>query len=220
MRMRASPAKFLFDQDFTAAPDGRTTAVSVAEHALKVKEADGTGFRRGYSQAQAEAAATEQHRAAAALERIAAGLERLAGSLAAIEAKVETEAIEVAVAVARKLAPELVAREPLAELAALAADCFRHLVATPHVVVRVNGTIHAAAREELDRMVNARGLDSRLVVLVDPEIAAGDCRIEWADGGITRDNAAIAGAVGEAVTRYVDARRTAADTAEISWRAD
>ena len=53
------------------------------------------------------------------------------------------------------------------------------------------------------------GLASRLVVLAEPEIAPGDCRIEWADGGITRDSAATEHAIDEAVARYIDARLTA-----------
>ena len=39
-----------------------------------------------------------------------------------------------------------------------------------------------------------------------PDIALGDCRIEWADGGVNRDNAAAEAAIGEAVARYVSAR--------------
>ena len=50
----------------------------------------------------------------------------------------ETEAVDVAVAVARKLCSELIAREPLGEITALVADCFSHLVSTPHLVVRIN----------------------------------------------------------------------------------
>ena len=48
----------------------------------------------------------------------------------------------MAVAVAGKLAPELIAREPFAEISALATECFRHLVATPHVVVRIGADIY------------------------------------------------------------------------------
>ena len=101
----------------------------------------------------------------------------------------ETEAVEVAVAVAKKLAPELLAREPLAEIAALATSCFRNLVRCPHVVVRVNDALHETVRDKLDEIVRRCSPDTRLVVLAEPEIAAGDCRIEWADGGIDRDSA-------------------------------
>ena len=49
------------------------------------------------------------------------------------------------------------------------------------------------------------------MVLAEPDIALGDCRIEWADGGVTRDSAATEAAIDEAVARYVAARRGEAE---------
>ena len=192
-----APAKFLFDNDF-AVGERTKSSVALAEHAAKLTEAEAAGYRKGFAAAKAEA----EERAAAAIER--AELNR---GLAAVETRLETEAVEVAVAVARKLAPELIAREPFAELSALAAGCFRHLVAAPHVVVRVNDALQERARELLEETARAGGFDGRLVVLAEPEIAPGDCRIEWADGGLSRDRASTEAAIGEAVTRYVAARR-------------
>jgi flagellar assembly protein FliH len=125
----------------------------------------------------------------------------------AVEARMEAEAVEVAVAVASKLSAELVRREPFAEIAALAADCFRHLVGAPHVVVRVNGAVYEEARQRLEDIVAACGFAGRLVVLDEPGVAAGDCRIEWADGGAVRDRSAIQSAIKEAVDRYLQVRR-------------
>jgi flagellar assembly protein FliH len=213
--MGAAPAKFLFDHDFASAADGKPTSISLADHAKKLKEAEAVAYQRGFAQAQAEARVNAEQKATGTLERVAAAFAGLDKSLAAVEAKLETEAVEVAVAVASKLAPELVAREPLAEMAALATECFRHLVSTPHVVVRVSDALHGPARERLDEIVRVGGLASRLVVLAQPDIAPGDCRIEWADGGITRDSAAIRAAVDEAVTRYIQARLGAARLANI-----
>ena len=48
-----------------------------------------------------------------------------------------------------------------------------------------------------------------LVVLAEPGMALGDCRIEWADGGLCRDRAATEAVICEAVERYVAARREA-----------
>ena len=144
---------------------------------------------------------------ASALERIAARLGEAGDALKAIEARLECEAVEVAVAVARKLAPALIEREPFTEIAALASGCFRELMRAPHIVVRVNDALYAAAREKLDDITRAHGFEGRLVVLSEPGIAVGDCRIEWADGGVNRDNATADAAIGEAVARYVGARR-------------
>ena len=216
--MRPAPAKYLFDEDFAASGRGKP-AITLADHAAQLKEAETAAYASGFAQAQAEAKADAAQRSAAALERIAAALAALDRSLAGVEARLETEAIEVAVAVARKLAPELIGREPLAEMAALATGCFRHLVAAPHVVVRVNEALHETARHEIEEVVRRCGLESRLVVLAEPDIAPGDCRIEWADGGIIRDSAATAAAIEEAVARYVDARLAAAPM-QVPWRSD
>ena len=125
----------------------------------------------------------------------------------AIEARLECEAVEVAVAVARKLAPTLIVREPFAEISALASDCFRQLISAPHIVVRVNDAVYATAKEKLDDIARARTFEGRLVVLAEPDVALGDCRVEWADGGINRDSASANAVIGEAVTGYIGARR-------------
>ena len=123
-----------------------------------------------------------------------------------IEARLEAEAVEVAASVGRKLASELILREPFAELAALATDCFKQLVTAPHVVVRVNDALLAVAKQRLGEAAHTRGFEGRLVVLAEPDIALGDCRIEWADGGLTRDSAKTEAAIIDMVRRYVTAR--------------
>jgi flagellar assembly protein FliH len=199
--MMSAPAKFLFDNDFGPAKKEKSS-VTLAEHGARLADAETIGYRKGFAAAKAE---TEQH-AAVALQRIAAALEALNRGLGAVETRLETEAVEVAVAVAKKLVPELMTREPFAEIFALATDCFRHLVAAPHVVVRVNEWLHQGARDELERITHASGFNGRLVVLAEPDIAVGDCRIEWADGGVKRDQAATEAVIDEAVARYIAGR--------------
>ena len=115
--------------------------------------------------------------------------------------------MEVAVATGRKLADALIAREPFAEIEALAMGCFRELVATPHVVVRVNDALYEQAQTKLADIARQTGFDGRLLILAEPDIAVGDCRIEWADGGMTRDKAAADALIGETVQRFVEGRR-------------
>jgi flagellar assembly protein FliH len=208
-----APVKFLFDVDFAGSADRKQT-IAPAEHALKLAEAEKTAYRRGYEQAQSDAKVEADRRIAAALERIAKDVAQASAALTAIEARLECEAVEVAVAVARKLAPALIAQEPFAEISALAGDCFRQLVASPHIAVRVNDGLYATAREKLDGILRGRGFEGRLVVLAEPDIAPGDCRVEWADGGINRDTGRAEAAIGEAVAGYLQARRDLAGANE------
>jgi flagellar assembly protein FliH len=207
----SAPTKFLFDVDFAGGAERKKT-VALAEHALKLAEAEKAAHRRGYAEAQTDAKVETDRRTAAALERIAAAIAAANSALKAIETRLECEAVEVAVAVGRKLSPALIAAEPFAEIAALARDCFRQLVATPHIAVRVNDSLYAATREKLDEIVRSRGFEGRLVVLAEHDIALGDCRIEWADGGINRDTATADAEIDKAVTGYLSARRNFNDT--------
>jgi flagellar assembly protein FliH len=220
--MNAAAKKFLFDTDFAGTAEGKSTgaAITLTEHALKVADAEAAAHHRGYADAQNDAAVESGRRVADALEHIAAALAVANRALAAIETRLECEAVEVAVAVARKLAPALIAGEPFAEIATLAGECFRQLIAAPHIAVRVNDALYAVAKEKLDDIMRARSFEGRLVVLAEPDIALGDCRIEWADGGINRDSAAADAAISAAVDGYIGARRNSAAPHEMLRRTE
>jgi flagellar assembly protein FliH len=205
----APKAKFMFEQDFASGASQAGKAVAAAEHTLKLAEAEQQGFRNGFEAAEREGHSVAARRTAAAFEQIGGAVERFARSIIAAEQRVEAEAVELAVAIARKLVPELLLREPFGEIAALATECFRQLSTAPHVVVRVNDTLHEAAKTQLEEIARTRGFDGRLVVVAEPEIAVGDCKIEWADGGVIRDMAATEQIIGTAIARYLGARQSA-----------
>jgi len=104
------------------------------------------------------------------------------------------------------LCSELIAGEPLGEIIGLVSDCFSHLVATPHLVVRINDSLYEAARERIERLAKQSGFEGRLVILAEPDIPTGDCKIEWADGGVVLERAAIDGKINELVGRYIASR--------------
>src|SRR6185437_3985638 len=162
-------AKYLFDEDFSS---GVKPTISLVEAERRRADAESQAYRKGFAAGEQQA----QGQGAAALALIADAMERLHKALGGIEARLETEAVEVAVAVAGKLAPELIAREPFAEISALATSTFSHLVKAPHVVVHIGADIYEMAKSKLDEIAQARGFEGRLVVLSEPAMAPGDCR--------------------------------------------
>ncbi|HSL78051.1 MAG TPA: FliH/SctL family protein [Pseudolabrys sp.] len=206
-------AKYLFDEDFAA---GEKPTISLVEHERRRADAESLAYRQGFTAGQEQAHQEATQRMADALSMIADGLDRLDGALTAIETRLETEAVEVAVAVAAKLSPALIAREPFAEIAALATECFHHLVSTPLVTVRIAAEIHETAKEQIEEIARTRGFDGRLAIISDESLAPGDCRVEWADGGIIRDHTATTSAIDETVARYIAARNmpTAPDSGD------
>jgi flagellar assembly protein FliH len=203
--MKAS-AKYMFDEDFAT---GAKPTITVVEAERRRADAEAVAHRQGFAAGMQQARTEADERIAAALDVIADGISRLDRALAGIEGRLESEAVGVAVAVAAKLAPALIAREPFTEVSALANDCFHQLVKTPHIVMRVGADIYETAKVKLDEIAQGRGFEGRLLVQSDADMAQGDCRIEWADGGVNRDQAATLAAIDDAVARYVAARAAA-----------
>jgi len=199
----AAPAKFLFDTDFSAPNKTRERAATPSEIAQKIASAEARAYRDGYDAALRETKVESDRRSALALEEIGIAIKSIAAGFSDIETRMETEAVDVAVAVARKLCSELIAREPLAEVTALVRDCLSQLVSAPHLVVRINDSLYEAAHERIDRLAKQSGFQGRLVILAEPEIETGDCRIEWADGGVVLERAAIEAKISELVGRHI-----------------
>jgi flagellar assembly protein FliH len=208
-----APAKFLFDMDFAAPEPAKETAgdraATAAENAQRIADAEARAYRAGYEAARREAKAESDRRAALALEEIGIAIKAIAGRFSTIEDRMETEAVDVALAVARKLCAEMIAAEPLTEITALVSDCFRHLTSTPHIVVRINDALYDAARNRIEQLAKRNGFEGKLVILAEPDIATGDCKIEWADGGVTLDRSAIEAKISELVGRYLASRNQA-----------
>lgn len=207
----AAPAKFLFDTDF-GTPDKSRERPTQAEMVQKIAAAEAKAYRDGFDAGQREAKAESDRRAALALEEIKIAMQGIAARFSGIERRMETEAVDVAVAVARKLCSELIAAEPLGEVTGLVVECFSHLVATPHLVVRVNDQLYEAARERIERLAKPSGFQGRLVILAEPDIPTGDCKIEWADGGVVLERAAIEARIDELVGRYMASRNQGNET--------
>ena len=199
----SASAKFLFDTDFgSGAPRG---AASASAHLQALADAEANGYRRGLADGQRQAQQEAERRSAAAMERAAAGLAQLVAGLTSLAGTLEQNAAEVAIATGTKLASALIAREPAAEVTALVSECLRHLVGTPHVVVRVAESTFDGLGAKLQELAASCGFDGRLIVMAEPGLAEGDCKVEWADGGTVRSRATIEAAIDEAVARYLAA---------------
>src|SRR5690349_3165386 len=152
-----SPVKFLFDDEFGAGGTHRRSRLTVAEHETLLAGAQEESYRQGFAAAQAEMRAADQHRIAAAAEQIADAMEMIAHQIVSIEQRLEAEAVEVAVSVARKLAPALIEREPLAEIEKLVIDVFGQLRAAPHVAIRLPKQLVDEANAHLSKLAEERG---------------------------------------------------------------
>ena len=201
----ASPARFNFDLDL-GTPRSHSAVISENAMAGLIEAAREEARAAGIAEGERTAAAR-------AAKQLAAAADRLADHAAAIAAASDdalkqalADGVKLALATARRLAGSLIAREPVAEIEALLIECLSTLDGVPHLVVRCHPDLAEAVRDMATARIQTSGFTGRLVVLGEPELALGDARIEWADGGIVRDIDAISARIDAAVANYFAAR--------------
>jgi flagellar assembly protein FliH len=88
------------------------------------------------------------------------------------------------------MAAELVSRAPEAEIEALIRRSLALLAGEPRVVVRLAPAMFDRLGPRLDGLSLGSAFAGQIVLVGDESLGPGDCRIEWADGGTVRDEAA------------------------------
>jgi flagellar assembly protein FliH len=177
---------FLFDRDF-----GSSRGMPSAKEQAARDEADQSGYRRGLAEGRAQAAAETNARLNDCMRRIADAAGQLLQQADARARALEDETLAFALSLARKIAGEALSQYPLATIEQIAHSAFGHLRGVPHLVVRVNDGLVEDVETLVKRIARERGFDGRIVTMGEPEIAPGDARFEWADGGIAREAARI-----------------------------
>jgi flagellar assembly protein FliH len=201
----AAPARFTFDLDL-GRRDESNRMMSESVMAQLLADARTAAFAEGYAAGEAGVnakAAKQLATAAAALgDRVAA----LAASVDDMRKTTVGEAANLSAAIAKTLASALVGARPVAEIEALVAEVLATLDGVPHHVIRCHTELADAVREVATQRIESSGFTGRLVVMGDPEIAPGDCRLEWVDGGLVRDRAALEAEIDRRIASYLSAR--------------
>jgi flagellar assembly protein FliH len=201
----AAPVKFRFDLDLGRRAEPGP-ALSESAVAMLLAEARAQGRHEGIEEGRRLAAEDAALRLAGAAEQMADQVAALAATLDDSSRQMRIEAVALAAAVGRKLAHHLLNSQPVAEIEALLAECLATLDEVPHLVIRCAPELADAVRDVAGARIANSGFTGRLVVLGDPEIGLGDARIEWADGGIVRDRAALDASIDNRIATYLAGR--------------
>lgn len=203
--------KFLFDTRFDLEEESAEAAVDANEAETappavtveeppppptftedELAEARAAAFAAGKAEGLSEAAAGIEARIGDSLNLVA---ERLSAILRteteALEAAVGN-AVEVALTVVRKLLPDLRERNALGEVDRLVRMALERVGGEQAIVIHVSTGLREALLTRLKGRPAGAGLGAKVTVLGSEELAPGDCRIEWPNGGANRDTSALA----------------------------
>ncbi|EWY35883.1 hypothetical protein N825_32455 [Skermanella stibiiresistens SB22] len=146
------------------------------------------GYADGFANGKIQAETAANAKILSTLDRLADQLEYIVMSAAESAARQREGVIEIGAAIARKLLPDFTRRQGTAEIEAMIGACVGDLIDEPRLVIRVADGDLDAVSERINAITTRRGFGGKVVLLADSTVMAGDCRIEWADGGAERDS--------------------------------
>ena len=180
--MSDAPLKFAFDRQFESSGSEDPVAPLVRRKLgpEEVEAARQEAFAAGQASAEAEA----QRRIADAAEALAATARDLGGILAQERAEIVTDAANLGVMAAKRLAAGVLSRWPEAEIEAFLTQCLAHMRDEPRLVLSAHPELEDALKPAFEMA------GGRLSFASDGSLPPGDARIEWTTGSARLERAA------------------------------
>ncbi len=198
----SAPArKFMFDLSFDnasvvhRAPERKPVLMKPDQIDALKKDSHDEGFLAGKKEG------LDQQTAAliALLSAVEQNIATLVACMDAMAKDQEAHTRCLALAIAKKVLPAFTAQQGLQEIEALVNATLHEMEREPRLVVRVEESQFDALNEKIQALAAQRAYGGKIVIIADAAVASGDCRIEWADGGVARDTAATMSSIEKTV---------------------
>ena len=205
----AAVKKFGFDQVFDApresAPRKEKKETPPPEPTFSEADlavAGERGFSEGREAGRAEALASIENAAAAALAQINQALAALGPVVGDTAERCRQDAIGIARAVTRKLIEPSARSSALTTVEGVIAEVLPRIIDEPRVVIRVSDELLDPLQQRLSAITANCGFPGSLILLAEGDLPRPDCRIEWADGGADYDSERLWKEIDGIIERY------------------
>lgn len=116
-----------------------------------------------------------------------------------------TTAVDFAMAVCRKAVPALSEKNAVGEIRGLLEKNFHFLKDEPKISLRLNPFLADKIKPVLADLVKKESYAGKIAVIRDDSLPAGDCHVEWKNGGLQRNAQDVLNQTEELVKLYVQA---------------
>lgn len=225
MSAMATATKFTFDLDFNAPEDSAQPEVVEEEVEVEEEEAAPTfseeelaqaraeGYEAGKEDGRKESAEATEQRILETVESIGENLAKIYNDQTKANQDIAQEMIEISTVIAKKMFPDLNARNALGEVERVVQDTLKAITDEPRVQIMVHPDLREPLTDHLASMTQRAGFEGKVYVNPDTTINLGDCRVEWSHGAAVRDSETILEMIDEIIERNLHGEdETVSDT--------
>lgn len=209
-----APVRFLFDNDFTTPPpevvavpeeelEEEVPKVELEIHLQELKNAEAAAYQRGFVEGQQNAQAEVHEQLTLKTQRMSEAADKMIALIDGDLKRIEADAMVLTATIAKKIAGFALSHYSDDQIMGLIAECLAPLRNVRHLAIRVNEAFVDRLKEPIESLAAKNGFEGRLLILGEPETKPGDCRIEWADGGILFERSEVVASVDAAIIDYL-----------------
>ncbi len=205
--------KFLFDYDFevvekpveiteeTAAEETGPEVIDPVFKGEYLEISFDAGFDAGKEEGVREASGEIEKQVLETLAKMAENLNVIFENQKEANAAAARDAVSAALAVSRKVLPDLGERNALGEVQRMVESVLEKVIDEPRLVVRTNEQIHEQLAERIDAMRQSGNFHGDIILQACTELPVGDCRVEWGNGGAERNMESVWREIDEIIER-------------------
>lgn len=172
-------------EEYVPTPEIKTyTEEEVAE---KVKAAEQDGYERGFKTSQ-EGMDAEVSRL---MEDINNKLMALVANSSNLSCELEKQSMDLAKAIVEKLVPTLNEEHAVEIVNKFISDNFNNFKNEAKLSFYIHPDIISYVQENIAKLANSHDFEGKIALHKDAKLGLADCRIEWENGGVERDTAAL-----------------------------
>ncbi|MEQ8166874.1 MAG: FliH/SctL family protein [Alphaproteobacteria bacterium] len=192
--------KFSFDNRFDSQREVEEAArVEAHETTLRVTREE--GYAAGLEAGRTAALRDIESRIESVVTALIPEIQGLVAAQAEAAAAARKNAVAVAATILKRLYPSLERENGPTEAERLIVTCLEEMAQEPRLVIRLGPDMIEMLKTRIDDLAAAAGFPGQLVMVPADDLTGADVRIEWADGGVSRDGGHLWAAIEETVNR-------------------
>lgn len=169
----------------------------------ELEAAKQVALQQGITDGRAEAMTSINQHASITLDSIERQIGGLLSDHKTWTATMHHDAVSLAMAIMRKLAPELLRGSELPQVEHIITEAFQFLTDQPKVMIRVASDLEEQLLGKVNLMASRVGYEGQVVLTGDPELELTDCRVSWYAGAVERSLDETWGQIDEMVDRVL-----------------
>lgn len=198
-RMRAERRQ----QDMEPAPDSFAHPVAPSFSEDELQQACRDAMEQGIQRGRAESAQAVETVLASMTGQFVAQTTALLEAEQSRTAMAQEIALGTTIATIKKVWPDILRQLGLPLIESTLRQSMDYNPEEPRLVVRVHDTLLDAVVKNLPQLQAQQAFAGKVIVIADAGVIAGDCKIEWADGGLERISRTLSQQLDEAWERLL-----------------